>query len=292
MTKTLLLILLAIFPNLIIGQYTDVINSNKPGESFSAFSVGTDVIQVETSTNFLKQKHKLLNNKFIGHSIDFSLRYGFLKEELEFISFGNYQTDIFYDYRYNPTNELARKNIKEFKIGFKYLVYDPYKNYDDSPNVYSYRANQKFKWRSLLPALAVMSGVNIDSKMNPFTANGINGISPYILIATQNNFKNNTVFVANILYDRIGSNQSDFEYIFTLTKALNVNWAIFLETQGIKSDFYADNLFSFGAAYLFDKNFQIDASYTTNNKETPRVGKISFGLSYRFDFHKDKVLIK
>ena len=292
MTKTLLLILLAIFPNLIIGQYTDVINSNKPGESFSAFSVGTDVIQVETSTNFLKQKHKLLNNKFIGHSIDFSLRYGFLKEELEFISFGNYQTDIFYDYRYNPTNELARKNIKEFKIGFKYLVYDPYKNYDDSPNVYSYRANQKFKWRSLLPALAVMSGVNIDSKMNPYTANGINGISPYILIATQNNFKNNTVFVANILYDRIGSNQSDFEYIFTLTKAINVNWAIFLETQGIKSDFYADNLFSFGAAYLFDKNFQIDASYTTNNKETPRVGKISFGLSYRFDFHKDKVLIK
>lgn len=292
MTKTLLLILLAIFPNLIIGQYTDVINSNKPGESFSAFSVGTDVIQVETSTNFLKQKHKLLNNKFIGHSIDFSLRYGFLKEELEFISFGNYQTDIFYDYRYNPTNELARKNIKEFKIGFKYLVYDPYKNYDDSPNVYSYRANQKFKWRSLLPALAVMSGVNIDSKMNPYTANGINGISPYILIATQNNFRNNTVFVANILYDRIGSNQSDFEYIFTLTKALNVNWAIFLETQGIKSDFYADNLFSFGAAYLFDKNFQIDASYTTNNKETPRVGKISFGLSYRFDFHKDKVLIK
>ena len=292
MTKTLLLILLAIFPNLIIGQYTDVINSNKPGESFSAFSVGTNVIQVETSTNFLKQKHKLLNNKFIGHSIDFSLRYGFLKEELEFISFGNYQTDIFYDYRYNPTNELARKNIKEFKIGFKYLVYDPYKNYDDSPNVYSYRANQKFKWRSLLPALAVMSGVNIDSKMNPYTANGINGISPYILIATQNNFKNNTVFVANILYDRIGSNQSDFEYIFTLTKALNVNWAIFLETQGIKSDFYADNLFSFGAAYLFNKNFQIDASYTTNNKETPRVGKISFGLSYRFDFHKDKVLIK
>lgn len=262
------------------------------GESFSAFSVGTDVIQVETSTNFLKQKHKLLNNKFIGHSIDFSLRYGFLKEELEFISFGNYQTDIFYDYRYNPTNELARKNIKEFKIGFKYLVYDPYKNYDDSPNVYSYRANQKFKWRSLLPALAVMSGVNIDSKMNPYTANGINGISPYILIATQNNFKNNTVFVANILLDRIGSNQSDFEYIFTLTKAINVNWAIFLETQGIKSDFYADNLFSFGAAYLFDKNFQIDASYTTNNKETPRVGKISFGLSYRFDFHKDKVLIK
>ncbi len=37
---------------------------------------------------------------------------------------------------------------------------------------------KKFKWRSLIPALAVMSGVNIDSKMNPYTSNGINGVSP------------------------------------------------------------------------------------------------------------------
>jgi hypothetical protein len=292
MNKTTLLLLLTIVPNLIMGQYTDVINSNKPGESFSAFSVGTNVLQLETATNFLKQEHKLLNNKFVGNSFDFSLRYGILWEELEFIGFGTYQTDIFYDYRFNPTNEISRKNIKEFKTGFKYLIYDPYKNYDDSPNVYSYRANQKFKWRSLIPAIALMSGINIDSKMNPYTANGVNGISPFVLLSTQNNFKNNTVLIANILFDRIGSNQNDFEYIITITKALNVDWVIFLETQGIKSDFYADNLLSFGAAYLFNKNLQVDTSFTINNKETPKVNKISFGLSYRFDFHKDKVFTK
>ena len=292
MNKITLLLFLTIVPNLIFGQYTDVINSNKPGESFSAFSVGTNVLQIETTTNFLKQEHKLLNNKFVGNSFDFSLRYGFFKEELEFIGFGTYQTDIFYDYRYNPTNEITRKNIKEFKIGFKYLVYDPHKNYDDSPNVYSYRANQKFKWRSLIPAVALMLGVNIDSKKNPYTATGIDGISPFILLSTQHNFKNNTVLITNILFDRIGSNQNDFEFIVTATKALNINWVIFLETQGIKSDFYADNLYSFGAAYLFNKNLQVDTSFTTNNKETPKVGKLSFGLSYRFDSHKDKVITK
>ena len=292
MNKTKLLLFLGILPTFVMGQYTDVINTNKPGESFSAFSVGTNVLQIETGTNFLKEEHKLLNNKFVGYGLDFSLRYGFLKEELEFITFGTYQNDIFYDYRFNPTNEITRKNIKEFKIGFKYLLYDPYKDYDDSPNVYSYRANQKFKWRSLIPALAVMSGVNIDSKMNPYTSNGINGVSPFILIATQNNFKNNTVLVTNIILDRIGSNQSDFEYIVTVTKAININWAIFIETQGIKSDFYADNLFTLGTAYLFNKNLQIDASFTTNNKETPKVNKISLGLSYRFDFHQDKVITK
>ena len=65
-----------------------------------------------------------------------------------------------------------------------------------------------------------------------------------------------------------------------------------METQGIKSDFYADNLYSLGAAYLFNKNFQADTSFTANNKKTPKVDKISFGLSYRFDFHKDKVITK
>jgi len=292
MNKTIILLFLGILPTFIMGQYTDVINTNKPGESFSAFSVGTNVLQIETGTNFLKKEHNLLNNKFVGYGLDFSIRYGFFKEELEFITFGTYQNDIFYDYRYNPTNEIIRKNIKEFKIGFKYLIFDPYKDYDDSPNVYSYRANQKFKWRSLVPAIAVMSGINIDSKMNPYTSNGINGVSPFILIATQNNFKNNTVLVTNIVLDRTGSNQSDFEYIVTVTKAININWAIFIETQGIKSDFYADNLFSFGTAYLFNKNLQIDASFTTNNKQTPKVNKISLGLSYRFDFHQDNVITK
>ena len=292
MNKTILLLFLATLPSFVMGQYTDVINTNKPGESFSAFSVGTNVLQIETGTNFLKEEHNLLNNKFVGYVLDFSFRYGFFKEELEFISFGTYQTDVFYDYRYNPTKEIIRKNIKEFKIGFKYLIFDPYKGYDDSPNVYSYKANQKFKWRSLIPALAVMSGVNIDSKMNPYTSNGVNGISPFVLIASQNNFKNNTVLVTNIILDRIGSNQNDFEYVVSITKAINTNWAIFIETQGIKSDYYADNLFSFGAAYLFKKNLQVDAAFTTNNKETPKVNKISFGFSYRFDFHKDKVITK
>ena len=292
MNKSIILLFLGILPTFLMGQYTDVINTNKPGESFSAFSVGTNVLQIETGTNFLKKEHNLLNNKFVGYGLDFSIRYGFLKEELEFITFGTYQNDIFYDYRYNPTNEIIRKNIKEFKIGVKYLIFDPYKDYDDSPNVYSYRANQKFKWRSLVPAISVMSGINIDSKMNPYTSNGINGVSPFILIATQNNFKNNTVLVTNIFLDRIGSNQSDFEYIVTVTKAININWAIFIETQGIKSDFYADNLFTLGTAYLFNKNLQIDASFTTNNKETPKVNKITIGLSYRFDFHQDKVITK
>ena len=39
MNKSKKAIGLFLFPYIMLGQYTDVINSNKPGESFSAFSV-------------------------------------------------------------------------------------------------------------------------------------------------------------------------------------------------------------------------------------------------------------
>ena len=63
---------------------------------------------------------------------------------------------------------------------------------------------------------------------------------------------------------------------------------IFGEAQGIKSDFYADNLFRFGGAYLWGKDFQLDTAVTFNAKDTPSVFGMNFGMSYRLDFHKDK----
>ena len=54
--KTLLIVLVFAIPTLHYGQYTDVINSNRPGETMSAFSVGKSVIQVETGIYGIKQK--------------------------------------------------------------------------------------------------------------------------------------------------------------------------------------------------------------------------------------------
>ena len=38
----------------------------------------------------------------------------------------------------------------------------------EKPNVYSYFADKKFKWKNLIPAVSVYTGFNIDSKNNPF----------------------------------------------------------------------------------------------------------------------------
>ena len=290
MKKTLLLLTIFLFisSNKIFSQYTEIINSNRPGNSQSAFSVGSNVIQLETGGFILKEEHKLIENKVNGIGIDFMIRYGLILEELEIQINGIYQNDKYTDMRSEIDNEFNRSNFRKFKIGAKYLVYDPYKNRDESPNLYSYWANNKFNWNSLIPAISVYAGINIDGKNNPYTAARIEGVSPSFMIATQNNFKNNFVLICNLILDRIGTDQNDFEYILTLTHAFNTKWVSFIENHGINSDFYAENMVKLGAAYLSNENLQLDTSLAFNFKNTPKIFYINFGGSYRFDLHKDK----
>jgi len=278
------------------AQYTDVINSNRPGVSRSAFSVGKNVIQFEVGPYTVKEEHTPLKNEASGFGIDFAARYGLVWEELELNIEGAYQNDNFTDNRSTITASSDRANFRYLTIGAKYLVYDPYKKRgEEKPNLFSYHANRKFKWNHLIPAVAVYVGANYDSKnnsfvpySNPFTSpNYEGGFSPKVMVATQHNFNSGWVFVMNFSKDRIGTDFSDFQYIVTITKAINQQWVLFGETQGIQSDYYADNLFRFGGAYLWGKNFQLDTGITFNTKDTPSVFSLNFGASYRLDFHKD-----
>lgn len=271
------------------AQYTDIINSNRPGNSKAAFSVGKDVLQFELGAFSINEEHKPLNYDVGGFGIDFSARFGLLFEELEINIEGAYQNDTFTNNNSVIPAEFDRSNFRNFTIGAKYLVYDPYKNAaEDKPNLYSYHANRVFKWKSLIPAVSVYAGANFDSENNPFTPPDAEGFSPKVMVATQNNFNGGWVFVTNFLMDRIGSDFSEFQYILTLTHSLSQKWVVFGETQGIKSDFYADNIFRFGGAYLWTKDFQLDANVAFSTKETPSVFNIGLGASYRLDWHKEK----
>jgi len=272
----------------LFAQYTEVINSNRPGMSRSAFSVGTNVLQFEIGPTYIKEEHTPLNFEVSGFGVDFAARYGLFFEQLELNIEGNYQNDTFTDNRSSISDARKRSNFRFLTVGAKYLVYDPYKDAESNkPNLYSWKANHSFQWKSLIPAVAVYVGANYDTETNPYTALGIEGFSPKVMIATQNNFNGGWVFVMNLIKDRIGTNQSDFSYILTLTHSFSPQWVVFGEIQGLKSDFYADNLLRFGGAYLWNKNFQLDTAATFNTKDTPSVFNLTFGASYRFDFHKD-----
>ena len=282
-------ILLVFATQSIFAQYTEVINSNRPGVSRSAFSVGTNVAQLEVGPYIIKEEHTPLKYEVSGFGVDFAARYGLLFEELEINIEGIYQNDTKTDNRGFIAFEDKRSNFKNFTIGAKYLVYDPYKNAgEEKPNLYSYHANRTFKWNSLIPAVAVYAGANFDTKNNSYLPPDVEGFSPKVMIATQNNFSGGWVFIMNLIKDRIGTDFSEFQYILTLTHSFNPQWVIFAETQGIDSEYYADNLFRFGGAYLWSKDFQLDTAVTLNTKDTPTVFSVNLGISYRLDFHKDK----
>lgn len=287
--KSTLLILLILASTQAFCQYTDVINSNRPGVSRSAFSVGTNVAQFEVGPYTIKEERTpAAAYEVSGFGVDFAARYGLLLEELEINIEGTYQNDT-KTFTSGFSSEDKRANFRFLAVGAKYLVFDPYKNAEeDKPNLYSWKANRQFKWKSLIPAVSVYVGANYDTKPNPYTYTGIEGFSPKVMVATQNNFSGGWVFVMNLIKDRIGTDQSDFQYILTLTHSFSPKWVIFGETQGIQSDFYADNLFRFGGAYLMGKDFQLDTAVTFNTKDTPSVFSVNFGASYRLDFHKDK----
>lgn len=279
------------------AQYTETINSNRPGFSQGAFSVGTQILQIETGFGLGKEEHRLLNTETNAFIIDYNVRYGIWKEELEISLIGAYQSNNITDL--SDGNTYKESNFTSNTIGAKYLFFDPYRKKElEKPNIRSWKANNSFHWRDLVPAISIYAGANFDQANNPLTHSynsnltffneevetGIE-ISPTVAIATQNNW-GSWVFVINLIGERITLDEKSYSYILTLTHTFNAKLSAFIENQGIKSDFYADQIFRGGAAYLINQDFQIDAAVLLNFKDTPSRLYGRLGISYRFDMHK------
>lgn len=261
------------------SQYTDVINSNRPGRSMAAFSVGQTVFQTEFGIYGFEEKHSLLETETKGFGSELNLRYGAFLEQLELNLDLDYRSDTFDNGRF----ETKRSGIRKTTLGAKYLFYDPYKSrMNDKPNLYSWKANHRFSWKKLIPAVGFYAGAVINIGNKEFKTQGDPIISPKLAVLAQSQFGKN-VFVANIISEQISSEDPIWSYIVTLTHGFSEKWSGFIENQGIKSDAYGDMIFRGGAAYLFAENFQIDASFGMSTKNTPSQGVASVGFSWRFD---------
>ena len=291
--QSLFLLLFGITAQLSFGQFTDEINSNRPGKSMMAYAVGKKIIQTETGVTYVSEDHNLLGynaNGFIG---ELDIRYGVWKEELEIIGEIEYQNDKLTNGLFNE----KRNGFKQLTLGAKFLIYDPFKNYEEKVNIYSWKANRKFKWRQFIPAFSMYAGANFSVGDNPFNYAPANikepSFSPKVTAIAQNHFGGRWVLVTNLTYDKIGTDFASINYILTLTRGFNAKWSGFIENQGYSGDYYSDSVFRVGAAFLFDKNMQVDASVGKNIKDTPGLFNAGIGFSWRFaDQYKEVKLAK
>ena len=283
-------------PSIHYGQHTDQINSNRPGETMSAYAVGKSVIQIETGVYGIKQNHSLLNYDANGFGIDATLRWGLFMEKLELIADIQYQNETYT----SLLNKTAIADFKQTVLGAKYLIYDPFKNYEKKVNIYSWKANRAFNWHQLIPAISGFVGVNYSAENNPYALSNRNPtvsrypaqFSPKAMLITQNHFGDGRwVLVSNITADYIGTDFPSYGYAITLTRGFNNKWSGFVENQGLKSDLYADAIVRGGTAYLLNKDMQIDASISTSLKDTPSALYGGIGFSWRYDANYQEVRI-
>ncbi len=285
--KSILFVLL--LPTLLMGQYTEVINSNRPGVSASAYALGSNVLQFEFGSLYEIQDHSELNTDSNILGADLAIRYGLYFETLELIYEGSFVSQ---NITFN--NSGAEETITDFRknsIGLKFLVFDPFKNPEtNKPNLYSWRANNKFQLKNLLPAISIYGGATFTLGDNPFYPED-GTISYRAMVATQSKLTPKSVLITNIAYDRITTDFPELSYSISFSHAFrNPKWSIFVEHQGIKSDRYADALIRTGIAHLFSEDFQVDINLGGSFKSTPSRYMASAGLSYRLDFHKDRLI--
>ena len=306
MSKYLLVFLL--FSSILMeAQYTDQINSNRPGASLGAFAVGKGVVQFEGGVEFRNYKHERYSLSTVSAKVAFlSVRWGFLFEQLELTYQGAFAIDRLKNKISTQYIELKRKGLLQNYLGIKYLFFDPFKK-ERKVNLYSWKANNSFQIRDLIPAVSLTAGANLilgknhypfgdmfDALYRPIFFQNL-GLSPEKepqlslkgIIATQSHFLGTWVFVTNFIYNRYLTNYHEKSYILTLTHTFHPLWSIYIENQGVYGDRYDDLIFRTGAAYLFTDDIQIESSFGINTNSNPSSVFINLGISYRLDFHKN-----
>lgn len=248
------------------SQYTDIINSNKPGNSTGAYSVGKRVYQIESGFSVDRLRGEALQSESLFNNGNLAVRVGLFSEALELI----------YEGSYNKSN----------RIGAKIMLFDPFKNPDNRPiNVYSWKKNNGFRWRNILPAIALYAGANIGLKSSPYLINNPS-IAPRVMLVTQSHLTPKMVLILNGIYDFIGSEAlAEKTVIASLSYAIKRKWSVFVEGQYSILPNYNEQIIRTGGAFLYRKNLQLDLYTGINFQNEPSREIIGLGFSYRLDKH-------
>ena len=267
------------------AQYTEVINSNRPGFSESPYSVGSGVYQFESSWFLRKLRIDPVFSRPQSNGIDFLFRTSFLNERFELNTNLIYQRDQI-AFKNIFTSSYFTSGLSRFTIAGKYLLYEQeYK--DRSKEIRSWKKRHRFDWNRVIPSVAVYAGLNTDFVGD---IHKVGSISPKLGVLLQNDFSRKFILVTNIFYDKLNTDLPEFSYIFTATYSFNDRWSTFAENQTTFTKLRVRSNLGSGLAFLYNKNLQFNSSlrFILDGK-TPGFFT-SIGISYRIDKHRDKLI--
>ena len=277
------------------AQYTELINSKRPGFSDSPFSVGTNVYQVEAGLfykdigNYLFKDPELqIANRYSSQTFgtDVSFRVGKFLDKLEL------DLDMAFvyesrDYSLPEVINISKLGLSKLTIGAKYLVYMP--TYEDkSKEIRSWKKRNSFDKKRLIPAVGIYAGLNTNFLTELYK--NPDGISPRFAVFTQNNLSGKLIVLTNLIADNMFTAYTEYSFIATTTYSLSAKVSVFGEGQVFqRKDVPNDYQFGIGGAYLLNKDMQVDGSARfINDERGDHTFLVGMGFSWRLDKHEDQ----
>ena len=266
----------------VFAQYTDVINSNKPGFSESPYSVGTGVYQFESNVFFRNTSIEPTFSIPQSLGLDLMFRTSFFLEKLELNAQLTYQQDKV-AFKNIFTSSYSSTGFSRMTIGAKYLVFQ--QEYEDkSKEVRSWKRRHAFDTKRLIPSVAVYLGMNTDF-INEIHKTG--SITPKVGVLLQHNLTTDFNVITNFYYDNIGSDFSEFSYIITATQNFTDQWSAFFENQTIFKEYQNNTNLGLGVAYLYSRDLQFNTSGRLLFEGKSQGFYAGLGVSYRINRHRD-----
>ena len=284
------------------SQYTPIINSNRPGLTQGAFAVAPGVYQLEFGVSYRQDQFvSIAQAKSQGLGFTLDLRTGLILQNLEFIYRVDYHNDQLAFNNVSGRIIDNRMGTKRNTVGFKLLLFDPFRNADwYKVNTKSYKANKGLRLIDLIPALSVYFGSelsfgNIYPYGEPFSPIfnlktpelKQDNISGELMLITQNHFLNNLVLVTNWGRRYLGSAYEQNYMSSSLMIPIKKRLMSFVEQVSVKSQLSSDIFLTAGAVYLINENIQVDAFLSHTLKDTPSMFSAGLGVSYRIDRYND-----
>lgn len=261
------------------AQYTKKINTNRPSQSMGAYAIGEKVVQLEGGYTHHEEYSDTQSDLYKANSLDLDVRFGAFFEQLEFVGQINFVDGGFQNHTIS--------GFQTIELGTKIMLFDSYKNYVEKINIYSWKANQRYKFRRLVPTVALYAGYQFHTPKNHFLLMPDSG-SKFALI-TQQHLSKKWTFVTNWYAESLEDElYTNIGYYATLSFTVNTRASIFAENQGrwyqketYNIPFNQTNMVRMGATYLITPDLQIDVHGAHSTNSNPDKWQTGMGISWR-----------
>jgi len=236
-----------------IAQYNETIRSGRPGQSIGPFTVGKNILQVQSGMDFFGYKNKSAGFEGNGYLNNTVIRFG-VAERLEISALLDYKFETI---KSNGT-ETDLSGLDAFDIGGRYQVFA---GKGAIPNI-------GFQFRVRLPVLS--KDYEIDH------------IAPRFIIVTGQKLSDIFTLTTNWggSWNGVNSIGTAF-YIVNLSFPIAGKLGGFVENYGDLTDGDFDTRFDAGLAYLCNNDLQLDLLGGLGKNDGVSDYFVSVGFSWR-----------